>query len=119
MNDEREIGTIVRALRGDLSLRAFAERCGISHTSLDNIEKGYDFRTGKPTQPKTATLAKIARAANVPLAYIIGEETEKAPDEMSEAERELFNLIRRMPEETKAVYVEALKVSLKAQGLIP
>ena len=117
MNTESEIGRIVRELRGEFSLRAFAQKCGISHTSLDNIEKGFDFRTGKPTQPKTITLLKIAKAANVPLAYIIGEE--KAPDKMPEAEDELIQLIRLMPEEMKKIYVDALKAALKAQGLIP
>ena len=73
MYNENEIGKRVRSLRGDLSLRVFAEKCGISHTVLDTIEKGIDFRTGKPTQTKTTTLLKIAKASNVPLSYIVGE----------------------------------------------
>ena len=116
MYTEREIGLIVRELRGELSLRAFARKCGISHTSLDNIEKGIDFRTGKPTQPKVSTLLKIAKAANVSLSYIIGEEI--VDDKILETEDELTYLINLMPPEMKAMYVEALKVSLKAQGII-
>ena len=33
-----EIGKIVRELRGDVSLRAFAEKCTVSHSTIDNIE---------------------------------------------------------------------------------
>lgn len=74
MRPSSEIGKTVRALRGELSLREFAKKCDISHTTLDNIEKGVDFRTGKPTNPSAIVLAKIATAARVPLSYIIGVE---------------------------------------------
>lgn len=73
MYDEKNIGKIVRRLRGPLSLREFGEKCGISHTTIDNIEKGIDFRTGKPTQAKIATIQKIADACGVSISYIIGE----------------------------------------------
>ena len=66
------IGNIIRQLRGDLSLREFAEKCQMSHTTIDNLEKGVDFRTGKTVQTKIATIEKIATACNVPLEYIIG-----------------------------------------------
>lgn len=75
MRKPDEIGTIVRQLRGRMSLRAFAEKCKVSHTTLDNIEKGRDFRTGKPVNPSAVTLNKIAVACNVPLEYIIGSDT--------------------------------------------
>ena len=73
MKNEKEIGLTVRQLRGDMSLRDFAQKCAISHTTIDNIEKGVDFRTGKPTQVKMSTLQKIATACHVSLSYIIGE----------------------------------------------
>ena len=68
-----EIGRIVRELRGDVSLREFAEKCDMSHTTIDNIEKGRDFRTGKPTQIKLVTLHKISHACGVPISYLTGE----------------------------------------------
>ena len=74
MRTAKEVGVIVRQLRGDMSLRDFAKKCGMSHTTIDNIEKGEDFRTGKPVQIKITTLQKIADACNVPITYIIGEE---------------------------------------------
>lgn len=70
----KKIGKTVRELRGEMSLREFAKRCEISHTTIDNIEKGIDFRTGKPAQIKIDTLMKIASACNVSLISIIGEE---------------------------------------------
>ena len=73
MNTPKEIGEVVRELRGKMSLRDFAKLCNISHTTIDNIEKGIDFRTGKPTQVKMATLEKIAVACGVNISYIIGE----------------------------------------------
>ena len=74
MNNEKEIGEKIRQLRGELSLRDFAQKCDISHTTIDNLEKGIDVRTGKPTQAKMTTLQKIADACGVPLSYIIGED---------------------------------------------
>ena len=55
------IGEYIRNYRGEMSLREFAEKCGISHTHLDSIEKGYDPRTGKPVRVTVDTLKKIAR----------------------------------------------------------
>ena len=43
MRSPEEIGKTVRQLRGNLSLREFAQKCGISHTSIDTIEKDTTF----------------------------------------------------------------------------
>lgn len=56
-----ELGAHVRAIRGERSLREFAQQCdGLSHTQLDAIEKGYDPRTGKPVNLTWETLRKLA-----------------------------------------------------------
>lgn len=73
MYTEQEIGNIIKQLRGDMSLREFAEKCNISHTTIDTLEKGYDFRTKKPAQAKLTTLQKIADACGVSLSYVTGE----------------------------------------------
>ena len=73
MYTAKEIGEKIRQLRGDLSLRDFAKKCDISHTTIDTLEKGVDFRTGKPTQVKVTTLQKIADACLVPISYLTGE----------------------------------------------
>lgn len=59
------IGDYIRNYRGKTSLRAFAEKCEISHTHLDSIEKGFDPRTGKPVKVTVETLKKIANAMNM------------------------------------------------------
>lgn len=59
------IGSYIRKYRGNVSLRDFAEKCGISHTHLDSIEKGIDPRTGKPVKVTVETLKKIANAMNM------------------------------------------------------
>lgn len=78
MNNEKQIGRIVRQLRGERSLRDFAQLCDLSHTALDAIECGVNKRTGKPTQTKMVTLQRIADAAGVPIAYITGTEEKSA-----------------------------------------
>lgn len=55
------IGEFIKKYRGDMSLREFAEKCDISHTHLDSIEKVIDPRTGKPVRVTVDTLKKIAR----------------------------------------------------------
>lgn len=59
------IGDYIRKYRGDVSLRDFADKCGISHTHLDSIEKGVDPRTGKPVKVTVETLKKIASAMHM------------------------------------------------------
>lgn len=59
------IGEYIKNYRGDMSLREFAEKCGISHTHLDSIEKGIDPRTGKPVKVTVDTLKKISSAMNM------------------------------------------------------
>ena len=73
MYSPKQMGEIIRALRGDMPLREFAKKCDMAHTTIDNLEKGEDPRTGKPTQVKISTLQKIADACSVPLSYITGE----------------------------------------------
>ena len=59
------IGDFIRKYRGNMSLRDFAEKCNISHTHLDSIEKGIDPRSGKPVSVTVDTLKKIAKAMNM------------------------------------------------------
>lgn len=146
MRTPKEIGVIVRSLRGDMSLRAFSEKCEVSHTTIDNIEKGVDFRTGKPTNPSAAVLSKISKASGVSLHYILGTEDDQprpfvaygpdekrlgirgdlinvtvkgknnAPDEMilTESERKLIELLRRVPADQKGTAMEIVNGTLTA-----
>jgi transcriptional regulator with XRE-family HTH domain len=73
--------------------------------------------------------SKIVRFAEVlgtTPAYLMGwtednnNEEKTSPEEpkLSEGEEELLKLIRLMPEEMKALYVETLRATLKGLGLI-
>ena len=65
------LAAFVKAKRGDMSLREFAKQCdGISHTLIDNIERGCDPRTGKPVRPTVETIARIAKGTGVSVAYL-------------------------------------------------
>lgn len=73
MKTPEEIGKIVRELRGKMSLRDYAEKCGVAHSTIDTIEKGFDFRTKKPSNPSAVVLNQIAEASGVTLEYILGD----------------------------------------------
>ncbi len=57
------LGAKVHELRGKRSLREFAQILGISHSYLDCIEKGYDYRTGKQVRISADVINKIAIGA--------------------------------------------------------
>ncbi|HEC2192897.1 TPA: helix-turn-helix transcriptional regulator [Staphylococcus delphini] len=56
-----EFGKKIRELRGKRSLREASKNIGISHTYLDSLEKGYDFRTGKERKPTIEVINKISK----------------------------------------------------------
>lgn len=70
----KRIGQLVRLKREELglSLREFGAICGMSHTHIDSIEKGYDSRTGREVNLTAATVSKLAKALGVTEAELIG-----------------------------------------------
>lgn len=116
MNTEKQIGQIIRSLRGNRSLREFAKLCDISHTALDAIECGVNKRTGKPTQTKTITLQRIADAAGVPLTYIVGEE-KKASKTFSDTDKKLLEKFSQLPEGEKEFILDLIATRIKKSGL--
>ncbi len=53
------------------SLRELATKAGVSHTTIDNIEKGYDPRTGRECNVTLDTLQKIAAALSIPAEHML------------------------------------------------
>ena len=53
------------------SLREMAEVVGISHTQIDILERGYDPRTGRPSNTTIETLSKIASATGEPWSHFL------------------------------------------------
>lgn len=61
------LGEVIKKYREehDLSLRAFANRCGLSYTYISMLEKNKDYRTGKPIAPTVDSVKYIAKAMNM------------------------------------------------------
>lgn len=59
------LGEYLRRRRGSESLRSFAQKCGISHTHLESIEKGEDRRSGKNVCVSMETLRQIGEGIGV------------------------------------------------------
>ncbi|MDM5036146.1 helix-turn-helix transcriptional regulator [Bacillus cereus] len=61
---KRTLGEIIKdyRLKNKLSLRDFAQKCGVSHTYIDKLEKGIDSRNGKPVEPTLLVIEKISKA---------------------------------------------------------
>lgn len=62
-----KIGDLIKKYRNDhnLSLRAFAQKTGLSYAYISILEKGIDSRTNKPTQPTLESVRAIAKGLNL------------------------------------------------------
>lgn len=70
----------------NLSLRAFANKCGLSYTYISMLEKNKDYRTGKPIAPTLDSVKYIANAMNLSideLLKIIDDEQEFKMNEIT------------------------------------
>lgn len=67
------LGDLIKEYRIDnkLSLRVFAERCGLSHTYISALEKNIDPRTGKPIAPTLDTVKYISKGMNISIEKIL------------------------------------------------
>lgn len=82
---KKTLGEIIKNYRltNKLSLREFAQKCDVSHTYIDKLEKGVDSRTGKPVEPTLLVIEKISNAMNIStkslleeIGFIVKESTE-------------------------------------------
>lgn len=75
------LGEFIRTQRGNRSLREFAEICGVSHSYINALEKGFDFRSGKRPAVSTEVLAKLAAGLSVDYLYLaaLAEQREYSP----------------------------------------
>ena len=67
------LGDLIKQYRtiNKLSLRDFAQRCGLSHTYIAALEKNIDPRTGKPIAPTLDTVKYIANGMNTSVEDIL------------------------------------------------
>lgn len=67
------LGDLIKEFRANnkLSLRDFAQRCGLSHTYISALEKNIDPRTGKPIAPTLDTIKYISKGMNISIEEIL------------------------------------------------
>ena len=130
-----DIGTIIKQYRLDnkISIRDFAEKCGVSHSYIAMLEIRKNSKTGEPIVPTIAMLKKIssglgitvneliAKCDDMPISLSSGYNAKNNPPaepKLTEGEELLLSLFRRLPEQSQALYIEALRAALKTQGLM-
>lgn len=67
------LGDLIKEYRNNnkLSLRDFAQKCGLSHTYISALEKNIDSRTGKPIAPTLDTVKYISKGMNISIEDIL------------------------------------------------
>lgn len=94
-------GTVIKEYRrvNRLSMDEFAKVAGISKAYVGMLEKGTDYRTGKPVKPSLATLRKVAHGMNISMSELMRQ----APDALilfdgeEDDLAEMYDNIRPMP----------------------
>ncbi|MFB5095563.1 helix-turn-helix transcriptional regulator [Bacillus cereus] len=89
---KKTLGEIIKNYRltNKLSLRDFAQKCDVSHTYIDKLEKGIDPRNGKPVEPTLLVVEKISKAMNKKTENLL-EEIGFIEGEGSEANTDIIN----------------------------
>lgn len=99
---KKTLGEIIKNYRltNKLSLREFAQKCDVSHTYIDKLEKGVDSRTGKPVEPTLLVIEKISNAMNISTKSLLEEIGFITRDNIEVTDTELeqwFNAIKNAP----------------------
>lgn len=80
-----------------------------------------DLKMGRQKSLSAEKAQKIATYLNVSVGYLLGEEEkENSPSEfvLTEGEKKLILLFRKLPADLQESYPVALEMTLKAQGLL-
>ena len=90
-----------------------ARKIGVSASTVAMYEIG-------EREPSLDTLDKLCQVFNTDMDTLVGRAKKTTPEEpkLSEGEEELLKLIRLMPSDMKALYLETLRATLKGIGLI-
>ena len=100
----------------NMSQQELAEKVGYKDKSaISKVERG-------DRDINQSMIMKYADVFGVSPTYILyGKEAEKenppAEPKLTEGEELLLSLFRRLPKESQALYIEALRAALKTQGL--
>lgn len=128
------IGDLIKNYRkkNNLSMRLFAEKCGVSHSYIAMLENEKNSKTGEPIVPSIYMLNKLAKGMLIPLNELISVcddmpislasigDKNNLPEQqiLPEGELLLLELFRKLPKEAQESYTEKLREALKTLGLI-
>ena len=115
------LGEFIKNKRAEmgLSLREFGNLCGISHTTIDCLEKGYDPRTNKPVNITNSTFGKLSKALGIPISELVelSQGVEKpAGEEAGGREEEFMRLFRALPPEAQERELAYLRERAAGKG---
>ena len=104
-------------------IKALVEKSGLSYQELEKltgIKKSslQRYASGVTTKIPLDVIEKLASAFNVSQEYLMGwDEKESSPTEpeLSEGEKMMLELFRRIPEDRQAAALELLRAALKMQ----
>ena len=104
-------------------IKALIEKSGHSYQELEQItgikkSSLQRYASGVTTKIPLVVIEKLSAAFNVSQEYLMGwEENKKSPDELqlTEGERMMLELFRRIPEDRQAAALELLRAALKMQ----
>lgn len=104
-------------------IKSLIERSGMSYQELEKltgIKKSslQRYASGVTTKIPLDVIEKLANAFNVSQEYLMGWETkEKNPSEpkLTEVERLMLELFRKIPEDKQSEALDLLRVALKMQ----
>lgn len=109
-----EFGQYVKSLRvkRNWTLREAAQRAGLSHNRLGEIERGASYRTERRTRPSRSVVEGLARAYEVPkdtllamAGYPVGELAELSADA-----REAVHMFETLPAHKRRLVLGILRV---------
>lgn len=98
-----------------LSYQELEKKTGVKKSSLQR------YASGTTVKIPLDVIEKLAKAFNVSQEYLMGWEDDKkenTPEDikLSEGEKVLIDLFRKLPEEAQKMYLEVLRTSLKNQS---
>ena len=113
------LGEMVKEYRekNNLSLRAFASKCGMSHSYIAMIENEENSKTGEPIIPTITTINKIAKGMGRTIDSVIAEaddmlvsisqEKETITEKLTIEEYEILQLFRSLDDTGQNVMLAA------------
>ena len=96
-----------------LTQSELGEKIGVGKSTVSMYESGERI-------PPIDVIQKLCHVFNTDMDTLVGRAKKTTPEEpkLSEGEEELLKLIRLMPSDMKALYLETLRATLKGLGLI-